>query len=661
MNKTATITHSGRAPITHTTPVFPVQIAWGTTVTLEAGPTYIIYNQLWGGLDRQASKTYSDPPMTVSTCGGPPSYLSNWEPARTEDWMSFITAYTKVPVTIRFDTPLPLPSNAIQYLQKNLAVQSLFHGSNIATCTLRPSEAPSYPSRTGAPTEALPIPTQEPVFTWAPPAASVPIQTFISVTYETTSTYTSIVGCLRLGCGDPKPTPLGPASEGREYSEKVPDGPTQLNVLQPTNGVTDPPNREGSPNDQRPPGNPVTIGDGTYTVKPGPPTSNPDRPNEQNPPVVVGSVTLTQGQSTDINGVPVFVPTDGGGSRIVIGGTTLPVNNGPSAAPVLTVGSSTVTADSQGQFVVGTNTLKPGGPAVTVDGSTLSLGPGGTIAIINGVTQTLVNVPMITSPPVLTVGGYIVSATLIGGTTQLIIGGQTLSPGSAVTISGTTYSLPSSGSGTVIVVNGVTSTFNPNQLLGQQSIVASVRDGTTAFIFGPGQTLTPGGVLTVSGTTFSMPLGPGSVVVINGVTSTLSPGFITAAPALTINGQTYTANVRDGTTEFVIGPGMTLRPGEVLTISGTTYSLDKAGTALVINGQTSSIPTGPARNSASTTASASSTKARNVGDFVWSGIGGGGGGGSSSSKAGVQGRSNGLDKWVESVVIGIAGWMMMLL
>jgi hypothetical protein len=670
INQTATIVNSKGQTITHTTPVFTVTPAWGTTLTLEAGPTYVIYNQLWGGLDRLASKTYLDPPMTVSTCGGPPDLLENWEPVRTEDWNHLVVPYTSLPAEVGFGVPVPLPSNVLEYLQKNLAIQSQFHGSNIATCTLRPSKAPSYPSRTGAPTEALPMPTEGPV-TGVPPMASFSTNTYISMTYETTSIFTSVPGCLRIGCGGSKPSP-GPVSNGPGYSENVlDDQPTsvQSRVLQPSKNVvevdtpTDSPNRPGNdpPNDQRPPGNPITIGDGTYTVRPGQPTSNPDRPNEPNRPIVVGTATLNPGQSTVINGVPVIVPSDGGGTRIVVGGTTLPVNNGPTAAPVLTVGRSTVTADAQGQFIVGTGTLKPGGPALTVDGSTLSLGPGGTIAVINGVTQTLANAPMITPFPVLTVGGRIVSATLIGGTTQLIVGGQTLNPGNVLTISGTTYSLPSSGSGTVIIVNGVSSTLNLNQFLGQQSIAASIRDGTTAFIFGPGQTLTPGGVLTVSGTTFSMPSGPGSVVVINGVTSTLSQGSITAAPALTINGRTYTANVRDGTTEFVIAPGMTLRPGEVLTISGTTYSLDKAGTALVINGQTSSIATGPARNSASTTASASSTKARDVGDFIWSGIGGGGGGGSSSSRAGVQGRSGGLDKWIESVVVGVAGWMVMLL
>jgi hypothetical protein len=349
--------------------------------------------------------------------------------------------------------------------------------------------------------------------------------------------------------------------------------------------------------------------------------------------------------------VPVVVPSDGGGTQIVVGGTTIAVNNGPNAAPVLTIARNPVTANPQGQFVVGTETLKPGGPAVTIDGSTLSLGSGGTIAIVNGVTQTLANVPIVTSPPVLTIGDRTVSATVIGGTTQLILNGQILAPGSAITVSGTTYSLPS-GPGSIVIVNGATSTLSPNRLA-----TPTVRDGTTAFIFGPDQTLTPGGILTISGTTLSMPLShSGSVIVINGVTSTLgNSAQITAAPPLTIAGNTYTATVRDGTTEYVIAPGTTLRPGEALTLSGTTYSLDPKGTALVVNGQTSAIARTPASNSAST------TKSRNVGDFVWSGIGGGGGGNAQTetSKGGGSAFSN-VDSWVEKVVMGIAGWVLLV-
>jgi hypothetical protein len=691
ISTTMTLTDPADEMPTLTAPTFEVAPAPGTYLTLEAGPTYVIYNNLFGGLDRYTSEYFAFITTTYETCEVIPTSLKNWEPSRTEDWSYLITSYTdERPVDTRTNIPVSLPTGVLQYLQQNLAILSQYNGHDIMTCTTQPTEGGiGVPTATNPDTHRPEIP--EPT---APPYITT--QTYISTSYDMTSSHTRVVGCLRAGCG------VKPTSDP-VFSEKAQDGPTpkESNILQPTNvgtvqrpsdkpnnpdggngqsrpsdkpnnpdggngqnRPTDQPNNpddgndNGQPNDQGPPGNPVTIGDSTYIIRPGQPTQKPDRPSEQDQPpavVIVGSETLTPGQSTIINNVPVVVPSDRGGTRIIVGGTTIPVNNGPTAAPVLTVGRNPVTADPQGQFVVGT----------------LSIGSGGTIAIINGVTQTLANVPIMTSPPVLTAGDRIVSATVVGGTTQLVLGSQTLAPGAALTIDGTTYSLPSSGSGSVVVVNGATSTLTPGQVLAQQSATAHIQDGTTAYIFGPSQTLTPGGVITVSGTTFSMPVSAsGSVVVINGVTSTLANynnnnNLVTAAPALTINGNTYTASIRDGTTEFAIASGTTLRPGEVLTLSGTTYSLDEQGTALVVNGQTSTIARGPASNSARTTrASSTSATARGVGDFVWSGIGGGGGssGAGDASRGGGSSRftKGGADKWVESLIMGLAGWVVML-
>jgi hypothetical protein len=686
VNQTKTLFQGHDQTITHTTPVFTITPMPGTYLTVDAGPTYVIYQNLYGGLDMPMKKVDQDSGEVRDTCGVNPTKLKNWEPARTEDWSYFIQTHTgEIPKAAVTDAPIRLPPGILQYLQQNLAIRSQYRGSDIATCTLRPSETttstrPPSPFRPKPTVSAAPE-RPEPEFSHLPkpvpeasslavlPYPTIVTGTFLSTTYASTSTHVTVVGCLRAGCQGTPPPPASTEDEPK-YSNNVngaPPTPINPNVVQPTDTPSKPDNNV-KPADQRPAGVPVTIGDSTYTVRPDQPTPNPDRPNEQNqapPAVVIGYQTLTQGESTMINGIPVVVPSDGGGTRIIVGGTTVAINNEPTGAPVLTVGRNIVTANQQGQFIVGTETLKPGGPAITVDGSTLSLGPSGTIAIVNGVTQTLANAPFITAPPVITVGDRVISATLIGGTTQYVLGDQTLAPGNIVTVDGTTYSIPSADGR--IVVNGVTSTLTPGQALGRQSITATIKDGTTAFIFAPGQTLTPGGVLTVSGTTFSMPASAsGSVIVINGVTSTLAQGPITAAAALTINGQTYSASIRDGTTEFVLGPNLTLRPGQVVTMSGTTYSLDKEGTALIINGKTSTIPKMPASNSATTTsvsARSSTTSGRDVGEFVWSGLGGGGGGGggSTSKAGGTTVRLGGFDKWVENLVMGIAGWAIMVL
>ncbi|KAH3910371.1 hypothetical protein HBI56_076360 [Parastagonospora nodorum] len=628
----------------------------------------------------------------MNTCLAEPTKLKNWEPARTEDWMYFITSYrNNTPTSTATNLPYPLPTALVQYLKQNPAILSQYHGHNIETCTtertsgmLAPNPRPSKVP--GQPQPEFPQPPAAPPF--PPSLPSISTNTFLQTTYESTSTHVTVAGCLR--CQNTKPPPAAtpnvqsfseqghnaapePTQDVNQHGQTKPNTPQQgdgqggpnagdgnsnggnANGGNSNGGNSNGGNSNGgnsndgssngnNSNDQRPPGNPVVIGGSTFTVRPGQSTPAPDRPGNQNQPppvVVIGSQTLTQGQSTIINGVPVVVPSDAGGSQVVIGGTSYPVNNGPTAAPVLTVGQSTVTANPEGQFIVGSETLKPGGPALTIDGSTVSLGPGGGIAIINGATQTLANAPVITSPPAITVDGRIIPATVVGGTTQLVIAGQTLVPGGpAITVDGTTYSLPS---GTQLLANGI-------PLTGQTIGSTSVLDGTTAYILGPSATLTPGAALTLSGTTYSMPPGAPSVIIINGMTSTLAR--TTPAPALTIAGKTYTPATRAGTLEYVLAQGTTLRPGQAVTLGGTTYSLDPAGTALVANGQTSSVARGPASTSASTTGS------RNVGDFIWSGIGGGAGG--STSRAGAEGRTRGVDMWVEGVVVGFAGWLALL-
>jgi hypothetical protein len=453
------------------------------------------------------------------------------------------------------------------------------------------------------------------------------------------------------------------------------------------------------------------------------------------PVIIIGSETFTPGQTKTVNGVPVVVPTDADGSRVVVDGNTIAINvAAPTGPPVLTVGGNTVTANSQGQFLVGTETLMPGGPAITVDGSTLSLAPSG-VAIVNGITQPLANAPVPTATPALMVNGRPVPVTIIGGfpffvvasdqtltpgavltvdgttysmasdhhgsalvvngqtsilragesvftmqngqhvtatiaagtPSYVLASGETLTPGAVLTVDSTTYSMPSDNHGSAIVINGRTSVLSARNsvltLENGQRITASSVVGTSAYVLGPDQTLTPGAVLTVDGTTFSMPAGAsGSVVVINGITSTIrQDASITAAPALTIDGQTYTHTVRDGTTEYVIGEGTTLAPGGVVTVDGTTYSLDERGTALIINGRTSSIPHAsvPASNSASTTTTASvrrvvATSGASDDESSSSAA-------ETSEGAGARTHGNGFEHWMENLVIGVVGWLVMLM
>lgn len=277
--------------------------------------------------------------------------------------------------------------------------------------------------------------------------------------------------------------------------------------------------------------------------------------------VVIDGETVPPGQVVTINGVQVSVPTSGG-SLIIGGTTTVAINSDKNnifdfsnPTPAITIGGSTITAGPSGAFSLAPDiTLSPGGPAVTISGSTISLAPGGSIAVINGVTQTLGANSNPTPAPVITIGDNV--------------------------------------------------------------LTASVAGSSTAFVFGPGTTLTPGGSVIVSGTTFSLPSTASGVVVVNGQTSTL--GLATIAPDLTINGQTITPVVSNGHTSYILGPGTTLTPGGVITISGTKISMDPSGTALVFDGTTSSIPKTPASATASTTSTVSSTT--QIGETTMTGV-----------------------------------------
>ncbi|KAF2190648.1 hypothetical protein K469DRAFT_733339 [Zopfia rhizophila CBS 207.26] len=190
--------------------------------------------------------------------------------------------------------------------------------------------------------------------------------------------------------------------------------------------------------------------------------------------IIGGSTTVAAGQTVTIDNTPVVVQTTAGRTEVVVGGiNTVPLlPNSPESAgsqiteaPILsplTIAGQTITANAASQFIIGSQTLQPGGPAITVDGTTISLLPSATAVVINGVTSTLAQaygaVLTTTTAPLLTVGGRVYTANRAG---YYILGpGTTLVPGGApVTISGTVISLGSEG--TMAVIQGSTSFMTP--------------------------------------------------------------------------------------------------------------------------------------------------------------------------------------------------------
>ena len=197
----------------------------------------------------------------------------------------------------------------------------------------------------------------------------------------------------------------------------------------------------------------------------------------------------------------------------------------PSAVepPVLTIGGQSFTANSASAYVAGTITLMPGGPAITVSNTPISLAPAASFVVVGSTTQAIATPGIQPAPPIITIGGTPVTAVF---TSDFVIGSQTLIPGaSAITVSGTFVSLAPSVS--FLVVGSSTEMIQP-------------------------ATMSSYGVTTVSNKIF------------------------------TFAGSTYTAN---SASDFVIGT-QTLVPGAVITVSGTPISLAAAATDVVVGSST---------------------------------------------------------------------------
>ena len=295
------------------------------------------------------------------------------------------------------------------------------------------------------------------------------------------------------------------------------------------------------------------------------------------PPITTASVVYSlasSGSELISNGIPVAIS---------------PVADVPGLAQqplVLTIGGKGYTADTSSEFLIEGQTLAPGGTAITLSGTPISLAAGASQAIVGGSTVAIYPAGITPAPgarpaPTLNLAGSTYSANSLG---QFVIGEQTLSPGAAITVSGTQISLAAAGN--VVVIGSSTELLAPN---GARTAAMLTFDGSTftadtssEFVIG-GQTLTPGGSIKVSGTPISYPTGA-SAIVIGTKTSPLSFASITSGvrPIITFDGSTYTA---DASSNFTID-GQTLTQGGNIDVSGTPISYPLAGTAVVIGTST---------------------------------------------------------------------------
>ena len=180
----------------------------------------------------------------------------------------------------------------------------------------------------------------------------------------------------------------------------------------------------------------------------------------------------------------------------------LAVGKNPQTTPVpklLTVGGSVYTADSSPRYIVGGWTVTPGAPAITVSGTPISLAPSASLAVVGTSTQIL-GQQAVAEAPILSFDGSTYAA---GSSSAFVIDGQTLTPGGSANVNGVPIAYPSGGSN--VVIGTGTQTLGYATAAGSHDPIITFGRSTYAvdlssdFIIG-GQTLTPGGALTISGT-----------------------------------------------------------------------------------------------------------------------------------------------------------------
>lgn len=151
---------------------------------------------------------------------------------------------------------------------------------------------------------------------------------------------------------------------------------------------------------------------------------------------LVGSQTLIPGRpAITVSGTPVSLPLDA--TAVVIGDSTVPIHEPASTPAMLTINGQSFEQLPGSKLLINSQTLIPGGPAITISGTPLSLPLGTTAVVIGGST---IPIPNATSTPVvLEFNGQ--SYTQISGS-GFLIGFRTLVPGgAAITVNGTLVSL----------------------------------------------------------------------------------------------------------------------------------------------------------------------------------------------------------------------------
>ncbi|MCJ1420146.1 hypothetical protein MMC32_006503 [Xylographa parallela] len=226
-------------------------------------------------------------------------------------------------------------------------------------------------------------------------------------------------------------------------------------------------------------------------------------------------------------------------TAIVIGDITIPLQQPTSHDPLITVGSTIFTASLSSFFLVGTQSLLPDSPALTISDAIISLFPSATTLLVDNSTIAVTPPRSTALSTMLTLGAatYITTTNAAG---DLIVSTLTsLASGPTLTISDTV--LPLIPSGTALLSASTIPLYPPTIT----TLAAILTLGTSTYTAIPNaagdlvvgtQTLLPGEAVTVAGTLLS--LDPAGTEVVIGGTRTVPiagggvPAGVTGLPGM---------------------------------------------------------------------------------------------------------------------------------
>jgi hypothetical protein len=318
-------------------------------------------------------------------------------------------------------------------------------------------------------------------------------------------------------------------------------------------------------------------------------------PTPIRPPLFsIGSATMSANQDENFiiageTQVPNELPVASGGNRIdlepsgsasVVNGFIVPLAQASADPVILSIDSSVTSPNAEESFVIADQHLVSGGSSITALEKSIAQPPFSSAVVIDGSTMSLVP-----APPILTFGTREFEKEQASGSWT---DSQTLKPEASSITTETTRTLSRPFASTLIVDSSTIVPLAAPQVLtfGAQAFTA-LRDGG---IMVGSQTLVPGAApITLAGTRYSLASSASALII---GSQTLTPNLAPTTPPGVISPQ---ATTPPHESKYVVA-GQTIVPGAPpISIFGAPVSLPSGASHVVIGSSTQSLPSEPSR------------------------------------------------------------------